>query len=143
MTDHEWRTGIRQVHDESGGVLDVTIVDSVTGAALLVAASFGDTEASAILYAVAQSATHVRQAPQRLPVLCICCPRPVKRVSTNTVFGVVAAAAPKPTGAIGFVFCEKCSNDRASLVAKATDGLRRLWPDLRSIEITHRNGGRA
>ncbi len=142
ITDSEWRKGVQQVHDESGGVLDITIVDAVTAAALLIAASLGDTEASAILYAVAQSARDVRQAPRRLPALCVCCPRAVKRISANTVFGVAAASAPKPTGGIGFVFCEKCSKDRASLVAKAVDGLRHIWPSLRSIKITH-DGGRA
>jgi len=143
MTANEWREGIGQIQGESGGLLDVTIIDKVTGSALLAAAALGDREASALLQAVAQAAKRIQQAPRQAPALCVCCPRPVKRITAGTVFGVAVAASPDPTGAVAFVFCEQCGDDRASLLNKAAVGLRRIWPDIRPIDITHQDGGRA
>jgi hypothetical protein len=143
MTNQEWRAGIEQVHAEAGGLLDVTIIDSVTGSALWAAAVLGDHEAASLLQAVAQAAARIKQAPQRMPALCMCCPRPVKRITAATVFGVAVPASPNPSGAVGFVFCDRCGDDRASLLNKAAEGLRRIWPDLRCVEITHPEGGRA
>jgi hypothetical protein len=97
----------------------------------------------ALLLAVRQAATRIKQAPQRKPTLCICCPRSIKRLSATTVFGVASAGIANPTAAIGFVFCERCAADRATLAARAAEGLRRIWPDLRPVTITHPTGGRA
>ena len=143
ITDHAWRDGMQRVNDESGGLLNVDIIDSRYGAELLAHAMLGDSEALALLKAVAQAGARVKGAPRRTPALCIACPRAVKRISCDTVFGVATPAIPSPTGAVGFVFCEKCAADRVALATKAADGLRRIWPDLRPVQITHESGGRA
>lgn len=143
ITNLEWRVGIEQVQEEARGLLDVTIIDAVTGSELLASAVMGDSEATALLQAVTQAAARIKQAPPRTPALCMCCPRPVKRVTAATVFGVAVPASPNPSGAVGFVFCDRCGADRASLLTKAAEGLRRIWPDLRCVEITHPEGGRA
>ncbi len=141
--DTAWLTGMQAVNDEAVGLLDVSIIDASAGVDLLVDAMRGDPEAAALLQAIRQAADRVRKAPRRHPALCICCPRSVKRIRPGTVFGIAVPATPNPTGAIGFVFCDRCAADRNTLAAKAADGLRRIWPTLRQVEITHPEGGRA
>jgi hypothetical protein len=141
--DRAWRDGVQTINDEAAGLLDVSIVDALSGAELIVDAMLGNHEAAALLLAVRQAAERVRQAPRRKPALCIACPRSVKHITADTVFGIAVPATPNPTGAIGFVFCAKCAADRGTLSAKAADGLRRIWPTLRQVEITHPAGGRA
>jgi hypothetical protein len=138
-----WLTGIHAVSSEAAGLLDVNIVDASAGVDLLVDAMRGDHEAAALLQAIRQPADRVRKAPRLQPALCICCPRSVKRIRPGTVFGIAVPATPNPTGAIGFVFCDRCAADRSTLAARAADGLRRIWPDLRPITITDPIGGRA
>jgi hypothetical protein len=145
-TSHDgraWRDGVQAVNDEAAGLLDVNIIDAVSGAELLANAALGDREAAALLLAVTQAAARIKQAPRRKPALCICCPRAVKRLSSATVFGVAVPATANPSGAIGFVFCDRCAGDRDTLAAKAAEGLRRIWPDLRPVAVTHPEGGRA
>lgn len=141
--DTSWRDGIHAVATEAAGVLDVSIIDSLTQADLVVDAFLGNPKAAALLRAVREAADHVRQAPRRTPALCVCCPRPVKRVRPSTVFGVALPAIPKPGRALGFVFCERCAAEPITLAAKAAEGLRRIWPDLRPITITDPAGSRA
>jgi hypothetical protein len=138
-----WRDGIQAVNDQAAGLLDVDIVDAACGADLLSRAAQGDKAAAALFLAVTQAAARIKQAPRHKPTLCMCCPRAIKRLTAETVFGVATPAVANPTGAIGFVFCTRCSADRTTLAAKAAEGLRRIWPDLRPIEITHPIGGRA
>jgi hypothetical protein len=138
-----WLTGIHAVSSEAAGLLDVSIIDASMGVDLLVDAMRGDSEAAALHQAVRQAAERVRRAPRNKAALCICCPRSVKRIRPDTVFGIAVPATPTPTGAIGFVFCDRCAADRSTLAAKAADGLRRIWPDLRPITITDPIGGRA
>lgn len=143
MNTTKWRAGIQSINDEAAGMVDVSIVDAVTWAELLAHALMGDRGSEAVLQAVIQAGARVKQAPRRQPTLCLCCPRAVKRVSANTVFGVAMPAISNPTGAIGFVFCDRCAADRDALPTKAVQGLRRIWPKLRQVEITHSLGARA
>lgn len=142
-SDSTWRQGVQSVNDESAGLLDVSIVDGASGSALLAAALNSDYEAAVLLKSVAQAAARVKQAARRKPALCICCPRTIKRITAATVFGIATPSIASPTGAIGFVFCDRCAEDPATLPAKAAVGLRRIWPDLRPVVITHATGGRA
>ena len=138
-----WRAGVQRVHDESGGLLDVDIIDAAAGVALLTAAALGDCGAAALLQSVTQAAARIKHAPRRKPALCMCCPRAIKRITSRTVFGIATPSIATPTGAIGFVFCDHCAADAATLPAKAAEGLRRIWPDLRPVVVTHSTGGRA
>lgn len=142
-SDSTWRHGIQSVNDESAGLLDISIIDGASGTALLVAALHGKYEAAVLLKAVTQAAGRVKQAARRKPALCICCPRTIKRITATTVFGIATPSIASPTGAIGFVFCDRCAEDPTTLPAKAANGLRGIWPDLRPVVITHATGGRA
>ena len=136
-TDTAWRDGVQSIHDEARGVLDVEIIDAGSGVDLLVGAALGNRRSAALLNAVCLAADQIRRAPRNKPSLCICCPRAVKRISLGTVFGVATPSIPTPTGALGFVFCDRCGADRATLPGKVAEGLRRIWPDLRPVTVTH------
>ena len=138
-----WTDAVGEIHCEAAGLLDVSIVDARSGIELIADAILGDRKAVGLLQAVAQAAQHVRQAPRRKPVLCFCCPREVKRITVDTVFGIAVPATANPTGALGFVFCGKCAADRGTLAARAVDGLKRIWPDSRPVTVTHPAGGYA
>jgi hypothetical protein len=141
MNTSEWRVGVQDIHDEAAGLLNVDIVDPLRCFQLLAAAALGDYEASVLIQAVAQAGRAVKKAPPRKPTRCMCCPRVVRRISATTVFGVAYPATGNPSAALGFVFCDGCSSDHGTLVEKATAGLRRIWPDLRPVVITHPVGG--
>ncbi len=136
-------SGIRAVSAESGGAINVTIVTPETGRELIAWAALGNSEAATLLRAVVGSAAWIKRAPRDKPTLCMCCPRPIRRVTGATVFGVAAPANDRPVQAIGFAFCDRCGERPSELLGKAAAGLRRIWPDLREIAITHQSGGRA
>jgi hypothetical protein len=48
-----------------------------------------------------------------------------------------------PTNALGFGICERCGQDEKALRTKAADALKKIWPGLRPIAITHAGGGHA
>ena len=143
MTEQEWLAGIQKVHHESGGLIEIDFIDAATGSALLIAATMGDGKAAGLMEVVAQTTERINQAPMHAPTTCIGCLRAVKLITEATIFGVATPATSSRTEAIGFVFCDECGEDRASLLFKATECLRHLWPALRLITITHQDGGRA
>jgi hypothetical protein len=139
--DRAWRDGVQEVHDEAAGMLDVNFIDADSGLDMIFDAALGNVEAATLMRAVWQAAARIKEAPRRTPSLCLCCPRAIKRLTPGTVFGVARPAIAKPSRAIAFAFCDRCSADRGNLAAKAATGLRRIWPDLRTVEITHPEGG--
>jgi hypothetical protein len=139
----EWLNGIQAINDEAAGMLDVNIIDATAGIEMIFDAATGDVEAATLIRAVYQAAARIKGAPRNAPALCLCCPRAVRRLTPATIFGVARPAIAKPSNALAFAFCEKCSADRGNLAAKAATGLRRIWPDLRTVEVTHPKGGRA
>ena len=143
MDNSTWQTDVQSIHEEAAGLLDVNLIDASVGADLLISAALGNSESAALLDAIRQAAECVRSAPRRKPALCVCCPRSIRRITPTTVFGVARPAVPTPTGALAFAFCDRCSADRTALAVKATEGLRRIWPDLRQINITDAAGGHA
>jgi hypothetical protein len=143
MNTSEWRKGVFDIHNEAAGLLDVDIIDAVRGADLIGDAIQGDREALTLLRAVAQAATRIKDAPRRTPSLCLCCPRVIRRLTPATIFGVARPSIARPSNALAFAFCDRCSADRGNLAAKTAEGLRRIWPDIRAVEISHPEGGRA
>jgi len=141
--DTAWLNGIQAINDEAAGMLDVNIIDATAGVEMIFDAAIGDVEAATLMRAVYQAAARIKKAPRRAPALCLCCPRAVRRLTPATIFGVARPAIAKPSNALAFAFCDKCSADRGNRAAKAATGLRRIWPDLRTVEVTHPEGGRA
>jgi hypothetical protein len=143
MTDPAWFASIEALHAEASGVLTLGIFYPEDSAELLAAAAMGDELAAGLLGALLESRRRVRDAPRDKPGLCCGCPRPIRKVSPETIFGLVFPAIARPTAAVGFVFCSRCAADRKGLLAKAENRLRKLWPELRPIVVSHPAGGRA
>jgi hypothetical protein len=141
--DREWREGIQRIHDEASGLLDINLIDADAGLEMILDAALGNIEAATLMRAVWQAAARIKEAPRRTPTLCLCCPRAIKRLTPGTVFGVARPSTAKPSNALAFAFCDRCSADRGTLAAKAATGLRRIWPDLRPITVTHGEAGHA
>jgi hypothetical protein len=142
QSNAELAEGIGNISTESGGVLDVYIVDNARGADLSIASLLGDDKAAAILQAVVQTMDLIRRAPRGKPILCVSCPKPITRISPSTVFGVAMASISNPSASIGFCFCAGCGSDSNTLMTKATSAFSRLWPKSRAIQVTH-DGGHA
>ena len=135
---------VRRVHESGGGILDIYLVDAKSADKLLRDAMHGDAKAARLFGAVLEAGKQIADAPHRAPVLCVSCPRCIRRVKLDLVFGIATPSTDQePEAAIGFAICPKCAADRGAWMAKAEAGLRRIWPDLRPILVTHPHGGRA
>jgi hypothetical protein len=135
---------VRRVHEAGGGILDVYLVDTKCAARLLRDAMHGDAKAAQLFGAVIETGKRIADAPHRSPVLCVSCPRCIRRVELDLVFGIATPSTEQePSAAIGFAICSRCAANRGAWMAKAEAGLRLIWPDLRPIIVTHPHGGRA
>jgi hypothetical protein len=141
--NNEWLDGIQAINDEAAGMLDINIIDAAAGLEMLLDAALGNVEAATLMRAVHQAAARIKNAPRNAPAFCLCCPRSVRRINSATIFGVARPSTAKPSNALAFVFCDRCSADRGNLAARAATGLRRIWPDLKPVTVTHPEGGRA
>jgi hypothetical protein len=134
--------GLALVQAEGGGLLDLFLIPPEEGPSLIAAAALGSVTATRVLRAITDTASRIRQSARKTePTLCLCCPRAVRRLNGVT-FGLASPAADRATGAIGFVVCQQCSG-KPDLNAGVQTALRRIWPDLRPIAVTHREGGHA
>lgn len=143
LSDDKWADGIRSVATEAAGLLEVALIDAAYGRELSERRFRGDPEATSLLMAVAATARRVKEAPRRDPAMCICCPRRIRRITCENTFGLAFPSVENPTTAVGFIFCSKCAAEPESLQTRATEGLRRIWPNLRAVTVTHPAGGRA
>jgi hypothetical protein len=141
-TKAEWEQAVHNVHREAAGAVEVAVVMMEEMPGLLGEALLGDPRCIQLFQLVMQMLDHVKEAPRRDPVLCACCPRPVRRGSRFNM-AVAIPARDDPHQALALVVCERCATEPAAVMAKATDGLRKIWPDLRTAAITHPQGGRA
>lgn len=137
MSTASWRDGIQRVNDEAAGMLAVEIISPDTALDLLREAMSGSHASYVLFTAVTQAAQRVQSAPRKKPVLCVCCPRPIRRLSTDILFGVAVPATPSATSALGFAICGRCAEDRRAALEKAQAGLSRIWPGLRPVTVTH------
>ncbi len=56
---------------------------------------------------------------------------------------VAIGSVPTPERGLALGICTWCATEPDDLLAKAREGLARIWPDLRRIEVTHPAGGSA
>ena len=132
---------LHQLHREAGGATVMHLVRPQEFSRLLPAALAGDREAAAVLEVVHQLFDRMRNAPPDDPMQCCVC-----RAALNVTEFSLAIMLPlrtDPTCAMGIGICESCGPDLAAVGEKATASLRKIWPSLRTIEITNVTGGRA
>lgn len=133
--------GIQRVSDEAGGLLELQVIQRTDLPALMLDALAGSSEAAQTLRLANNAVTSIQAAPRRKPMLCGCCPRALR----GGRYAVVLARPARDDAAQGLAMaiCTKCGPDFGAIQAAATVALRRIWPDLRSITITHSKAGRA
>ena len=133
---HGWQDAIRRVHDESAGLLSVSVIDPLSACALLGATLAGDKEAAILMRAVMSTVTAVERAPRKKPVLCLCCPRAMRPRDPFSIC-VTTPENGNPSAALGSVICAHCLGDKSTLLARVATALRGLWPDARVVDHVH------
>ncbi len=131
-----WQKDVQSVQDESGGALYIYVVQTEDVPELLGDALTGNSLAGYLLRAVAETLERVKSAPRRQPPLCASCPRRLRKgVAYSTV--AVFPACDDPTKMLALAVCTTCATEPDAIKEKARQGLQRIWPDLRHVEITH------
>jgi len=133
--------GIEKLQANSGGVVDVQIITQQNVPGLIQRAMAGDWDAACTLEAVDHALGKIQNAPKRKPMLCGCCPQPL-RAGKYAI--VVAKGADDMAGqALTLAICDRCGHVHGAAQAAASTALRRIWPNSRPITVTHADGGRA
>ena len=136
------RAGLGAIQAEAGGLLELVVVTPDDGLGYISAALAGDLEAARILRAISAAGVKIDSAPRRKPALCACCPRPIRKAS-SFAFVLALPKNGNPANALSMAVCSRCAVEPAEIQAKAVMALRKLWPDIRPVTITHQAGGRA
>jgi hypothetical protein len=139
--NNELCEGFRKIRGEAAGVIALNIVRPCDAPSLVAACLSGDLEATQLFRAVADTVHKIESAPRGKPMICGCCPRPLR----GSRFTVCVAVPDRtdPTHGLGFALCQACGRDDDALPAKAAAALKSVWPDLRPITVTHGEGGHA
>ncbi len=136
-----WAEAVRQVHEEAAGVLSVVIVRQCDAVHLALDALSGDDTAAALLLQVNDCIQRIEGASARNRTQCGCC-------GANLASGryAVVIASPDvsdPSAGLGMAICRRCGPTVGAIKAAAMSALRLIWPDLRPVQVTHPEGGRA
>lgn len=132
---------LTQVGIEAAGVLAVSYLRHVDVPQALHDAIMGDTTAERLLRTAKLTVERIAAAGPRTPVLCVSCPRPVRRCDAYVV-GLALPWRADPSQGVAFVLCESCAATD-NLDERAAVGLRRIWPDLRCVSVNSAAEGRA
>lgn len=133
--------GLAKFESEAGGLAELLIVRPSDALDILTDAIAGDPQARSIFRALSVAARSVEAAPRRKPVLCSCCPRPLR--GSDFTFGLILPFRDDRSVGLALGVCGRCAVKRDDVRVKATEALRRMWPDLRPVTPTHTAGGRA
>lgn len=136
-----WAKGIEELHKEASGVLAVQVVQQADMAELLGYVLAGDPEAIRVLSVVRDALRRIQDAPRNRPMLCASCPKPLR----NGAYAIIAAFPAHNDAArgMGLAVCRSCGTTDDAIQRKALEGLRRIWPDVRPVTVTHPEGGQA
>jgi hypothetical protein len=138
----DWADGLRRVHEEAAGVLELHIIRPREMLDLLADALSGDRRATIIAQAALDTvATVSRTAASGHAKLCLSCPRELMDQQFTVV--LVVPERSHPSKAIGAAMCHACGLTESDIRNKAAVAFRGIWPDLRPITITHQTGGHA
>ncbi len=141
-TQQELEDGLHILRAQGDGMLELEVIQPSESTVLLLGAYAGNDRAKRTLVPVMSLLKSIATAPRKAPRLCGSCPRAVRRGSR---FSIVVAwpSCDDPTQALALAICDRCATDHAGVEAKATAALRRLWPNLTPIRLTHNAGSRA
>ena len=135
------QAGVQRVNDEAGGVLRLQVIRRSDLPGLALDALAGDAEAAELLRQAQDTAAAIEAAPRHRLMLCGSCPRGLR----DRKYAVVLArpGCDDPTMALAMAICLRCGPTPGAIQAAARVALRRIWPDLRDLQVSHPEGGRA
>lgn len=136
-----WADSVRAISKEAAGAIRMEIVQPADVPELMLAALGGNAEAASVMRWVSQTAAGIEaghSSPK--PMLCASCPRPLRPGRCALV--IVIPARDDASLGMTLAVCRHCATTRDQVKRKATVGLRRIWPDLRSVDV-HPTAGRA
>ena len=137
-----WLDGMRAIQEEGQGIASFVVILPEEIPGIISAAAEGNPGAMDRAQAVLGTAKRFATAPRREPLLCVSCPRRLKR----GCFAIVLVTPERPDRKNGmcFAICERCGETRGQVTARAHTVLKKIWPDSRQIEIPlHSSAGRA
>jgi len=133
--------GFNRINEAGQGILSVFIVRPDDFPLLLAEAETGRAEAEGLIIGLVNNLRQITEAAPRNPVLCLCCPRPI-RDPYRITFAFMAPDLPSRE-AIGMAICRRCAKG-AGLEARVIKAIKtHLLPDCRKLDITDMRGGRA
>ena len=138
-----WAEGVQRVSDEAAGVIQLDIIQHADLTELLAHAILGDPEAVRLANMASSVLRRIAAAPRRKPMLCGSCPRPLKLKGHRFSVVIALPGRDQPSNALSMAICHRCATSHEAVESKAVQALRRIWPDLRPITVTHPTGGQA
>jgi hypothetical protein len=140
-TDEVWRDGIQATQDEAAGLMSLVVIHPADAAALFLDVVAGVPMAIQALNAFSDTMRRIQSAPRRAPMLCGCCPRPLRKRE----FAVVLAMPERadPTRCVSLGICVKCASTDEKIREKAIQAFRTIWPTAREIRISDHPAGHA
>lgn len=137
-----WADGIRAVHDQAAGLLELEVVRPAEMVGILGAAMAGDPRAGLVATMLAGTVKRISAASRtRKPALCGSCPR--RLLDNRYSFVIARPSCDGPMNAVVLAICQKCGTGHDEIQQQAVVALKRLWPGLRPVAVTDKTGGHA
>lgn len=134
--------GINKLNHEAGGLFRCEIIKPEDVGPLTFAALGGNPDAIPRLCAVLDSEAKIKAMSRKQPAVCLCCPRSVR--DPQATLAILIAASGQPSVAIASAVCNRCSAvDAEILLSRVAAAYQSVWPSLRSVEVSHPEGGHA
>lgn len=128
-----WRGRLRTIQEEARWLRGFYVILPSDIVGILVSGSEDNPQALELEEAIFDVTQRVGEAPRSEPVLCLCCPRPLR----PDRFAIVAVLSRRENRkrSMALAVCRKCGGTRAQVSEKAQDALRFVWPDARRIDL--------
>lgn len=135
-----WADSVRTMATESGGLLSLRVFRQDDMPDLVAHARAGDPEAFMLTEALLGALQAIKNAPQKSPMLCGCCPRTFPKNEFSIVLALPEVESPMTGLSIGI--CKRCATEPDDIRDKAVIALRKLFPDLKPVDlaVVHTSG---
>jgi hypothetical protein len=121
------------LHDEAGGILQLHVIPPSVCRRIFEASGDGDGHAFRLASGLMQSIDRIRTAPAGQAMLCMTCPSPLCADHALS-FVLCVDHVAQPRIGMGAALCPE-SGARPDRHERVTDALRKVWPELRLIQI--------
>jgi hypothetical protein len=134
--------GVDQLNHEGSELFRLQIIRRENLLGLSCAIWQGDSAAFTLLHAAFRASARIKRQAHKNPVICLCCPRPV--LEPDAALAFLVPITDEPTVVIASALCLRCSAEEpGEIIVRASAAYTKSYPNLRSVEITHPEGGHA